>query len=94
MDSFIGTWNNYTVVFDRVAGELKLSVNFGEFITTSIPTTLADEIYQGLGSLMIGQDGSGAYRGGKMSAVIDDFMLFDRALTQDELTELVASFEK
>ena len=83
-------WNHYTLVFDRDAREMRVSVNFGEFATCALPAELVNAPYEGTGSLVIGQDATGHYDHGSMTCIVDDFMVFDRALTQAELAELNA----
>lgn len=80
-------WNHYTLVFDREAREMRVSVNFGAFSTSVIPAELVNAPYEGTGSLVIGQDATGHYGYGSMTCVVDDFMVFDRALTQADLAE-------
>ena len=40
---------------------MKVSINFGEFETVSIPAELVNAPYEGLGALVIGQDATGNY---------------------------------
>lgn len=39
-----------------------------------------------------GQDATGHYAHGSMTCVVDEFMVFDKALTQADMTALGASF--
>ncbi|MBE6652101.1 MAG: hypothetical protein E7610_01645 [Ruminococcaceae bacterium] len=84
----IGNWVHYTLVIDRTARQMKVSYNFGEFHTVSIPAELVNAPYEGLGALVIGQDGTGHYGHGSMTCVVDELMVFDRALTQADLQAL------
>jgi hypothetical protein len=79
-----------TLVFDRDAREMRVSVNFGEFTTSALPAELVNAPYEGTGMLVLGQDTTGHYAHGSMICVVDDFMVFDRALTQSDLAELSA----
>ena len=88
----LNEWNHYTLVFDRDAREIRVSVNFGTFTTATLPNKLVNAPYEGDGQLVIGQDISGCYSGGSMTCVMDDFMVFDRALTQADLTALAQDF--
>ena len=72
---------------------MKVSINFGEFETVSIPAELVNAPYEGLGALVIGQDATGNYPQGSMTCVVDEFMVFEKALTQDEVTDLGESFK-
>ncbi len=89
---FLNSWIHYTFVVDRTARQLKVSINFGEFQTVAIPAELVNSSYKGLGALVIGQDGTGNYGNGSMTCLVDEFMVFDRALTETELTELEARY--
>jgi hypothetical protein len=86
----LNEWNHYTLVFDRDAREMRVSVNFGEFTTSALPAELVNAPYEGTGMLVLGQDTTGHYAHGSMICVVDDFMVFDRALTQSDLAELSA----
>jgi hypothetical protein len=80
------------MVVDRTAHEMKISINFGEFETVTIPAELVNSPYEGLGALVIGQDATGKYPQGSMTCVVDEFMVFEKALSQAEVTALGASF--
>jgi hypothetical protein len=84
----ISGWNHYTLVFDRDAREMRVSVNFGAFTVSTIPNELVNAPYLGEGALFVGQDATGAYGHGSMTCVMDDLMVFDHALTQAELAQL------
>ena len=88
---FLNTWVHYTFVVDRDARQLKVSINFGRFYTVDFPATLVNAPFEGLGTLAIGQDATGTY-GSSMTCIVDEFMVFDHALTQDELTALAQSY--
>jgi hypothetical protein len=85
----VGDWNHYTLVIDRDNRQIRVSINGGEFVTSDIPAQLVNAPYLGKGSLYIGQDATGAYGSGSMTCVMDELMVFDRALTQAELTALL-----
>lgn len=91
-ENFLNEWVHYTFVVDRIAGEMKISINFGEFITETIPDKLINAPFAGEGALFIGQDATGDYEYGEMTAVVDDLMIFDHALTQENLAELAALY--
>ena len=92
--AFLNEWVHYTFVVDRMAGEMKVSINFGEFTTTAIPASLFGAPYEGEGALFIGQDATGNYQHGKMSVTVDDLMVFDHALTAEDLVKLAESYGK
>lgn len=91
-DVNVNDWNHYTLVIDREAREIRVSVNFGDFTVTTIKNELVNAPYPGLGALTVGQDATGAYGYGSMTCVMDDLMVFDRALTQADLTTLGDSY--
>ena len=93
-EDFPDTWVHYTFTVDRTAQTMKVSYNFGEYHTVTIPAELVNAPYEGAGALIIGQDSTGKYTYGSMTCAVDDFMLFDRALTEDELTELSTRYGK
>ena len=88
---FMNEWVHYTLVVDRDARQMKVSINFGQFYTVNIPTELVNAPYEGLGVLAIGQDATGAY-GSTMTCVVDEFMVFNRALTEADLAALAQSY--
>lgn len=88
----IGNWVHYTLVIDRTARQMKVSYNFGEFHTVAIPAELVNAPYEGLGALVVGQDGTGHYGNGSMTCVADELMVFDRALTEEDLAALAEQY--
>ncbi len=80
-------WMHVVFVMDREAGKIYLSFDFGEFLTFDIPEELKDTSADALSVLNIGQDGTGSYKN-KARATVDEFILFDGALTQDNVTAL------
>lgn len=85
-------WIYVVFVFDRENGEIRLSLDFEEFIVVNLGQTLknasADTEYN---VLNIGQDGTGSYPS-KLSATMDEFMLFSSALDQDDVNSLAKYF--
>ena len=92
--AFLNEWVHYTFVVDRLAGEMKVSINFGEFTSTAIPASLFGAPYEGEGALFIGQDATGSYEHGRMSVTVDEFMVFDHALTAEDLVKLAENYGK
>ena len=90
----LNEWVHYTLVVDRMAGEMKVSINFGAFKTVSIPANLINAPYGGEGALFIGQDATGNYQHGKMTVTVDEFMVFDHALNSEDLSKLAESYGK
>lgn len=86
-------WMHITLVVDRQAGEVKISVDFGAFQTMAIPEELKDISLDAFTTLNIGQDGTGSYSAAT-SATVDEFMLFDGVLTGGDLAKLAEYYGK
>ena len=86
-------WMHLTLVVDREAGEVKISTDFGPFQTLAIPETLKDASLDAYDVLNIGQDGTGTYSA-PLSAIVDEFMIFDGALTDADLAKLAEYYGK
>ena len=80
-------WMHITLVVDRENGVVRMAYDFGTLIPTDIPASLLDDSWNGLSQLCIGSDGTGAYKY-KLSATVDEFMLFDGALDEEDLAAL------
>lgn len=80
-------WMHLTLVMDRVAGQIRISVDFGEFVTIAMPASIKDASADAFGVLNIGQDGTGNYSA-KLTATIDEFMIFDCAFEQKDVSAL------
>ena len=72
---------------DREAGVVKLSYDFDEFQTLTLPNNLKDTSFDAFEVLNIGQDGTGNYSA-SCTATVDEFMLFDGVLSEEDLTAL------
>ncbi len=84
-------WVHLALVVDREAGEVRFAYDFGSFVTVKIPDELKDSTLNAFRNLNIGQDGTCKYSQ-KLSAVLDDFILLDGAMTQEDLTALAAHY--
>jgi len=84
-------WVHLALAVDREAGEIRFAYDFGEFITAKIPDALKDSHFNSFRNLNIGQDGTGKYSA-QLSAVLDDFLLLDGAMTQEDLTALAEHY--
>lgn len=83
---FAQGWMHVLLVVDRTAGEIRFCYDFGEMQTSKIPASLQDADFGAFDCLNIGQDGTGMM--GSLPAAIDEFMLFDGALTQSDVAKL------
>lgn len=80
-------WMHIVTVFDRENGEVRISRDFEEFWVFALPDSLKDDPANESTVLCIGQDATGNYKN-KMIATVDEFMVFDGALTQDDVYRL------
>ncbi|MBE6653787.1 MAG: hypothetical protein E7610_10300 [Ruminococcaceae bacterium] len=86
-------WMHVTLVVDRTAGTVMIAVDFGEFNTLTLPSYLQDISFDSFDHLTIGQDATGTYDA-SLTASLDEFMIFDGALTEAELAQLAAYYGK
>ena len=86
-------WMHVTLVVDRTAGTVMIAVDFGEFNTLTLPSNLQDISFDSFDHLTIGQDATGTYDA-SLTASLDEFMIFDGALTEAELAQLAAYYGK
>ncbi|MBS6475094.1 MAG: LamG domain-containing protein [Clostridiales bacterium] len=86
-------WVHVTLVVDRTAGEIKIAFDFGSFTTMPLPETMKDASFNAYDVLNIGQDGTGSYSA-DLTATVDEFMIFDGALTAEDLKALAAYYGK
>ena len=75
------------LVVDREAGVIRVSIDFGEFVNIPMTDAMKAASADAFGVLNIGQDGTGTYPA-KLTATVDEFMMFDGALTQEEVARL------
>lgn len=85
-------WMNVILIVDRDANVVKMAVDFGDFTTMTIPEAFKDMSFDSYDVLNIGNDGTGKYR--PLFASIDEFMMFDGALTEAEVASLAAYYGK
>ena len=89
---FTGGWVHAALTVDREAGEVRCAFDFGKPEIVKIPEKFADADF-GCGDcegVRIGQDATGKYA--PLSAVLDDFVLVDGALTADDLEKMKAFY--
>lgn len=80
-------WMHLVLVFDRAAGQVRVSVDFGSFVTIAIPTSMKNLSANAYNVLNIGQDGTGNYSA-NLNATVDEFMIFEDAMTQENVAAL------
>jgi hypothetical protein len=86
-------WMHLILVVDRERGEIRVSIDFGEFITFAMSDAMKAASADALDVLNIGQDGTGNYSA-KLDAVVDEFMIIDGAMTQEEVALLSAYYSQ
>ena len=82
-----------TLVVDRAAGEIRIALDFGAFQVFAMPESLKASSFDAYDVLNIGQDGTGAYSS-PLSGTVDEFMIFDGALTAEDLAKLATYYGK
>ena len=90
---FRGGWVHVAAALDREAGELRMAADFGSTghkVREEIPEEMRNASFAGVGTLNVGQDGTGHYR--SLSAELDDFILLDGALTEEDLGKLASYY--
>ncbi|MBE6617810.1 MAG: hypothetical protein E7627_07740 [Ruminococcaceae bacterium] len=80
-------WVHVVLVVDRTTNTVKFCYDFGALQSSSIPTNLKSSSFKGISGIMVGQDGTGEYNP-LTSTVIDEVIVFNGALTQDDVTAL------
>ena len=81
------------LIVDRDSGKVHLSYDFGDFITAEIPEALKNSSFDGIGSLHLGQDGTGTYSC-DLPATVDELMIFGGALSEGEIAALAEYYGK
>ncbi|MBE6540854.1 MAG: hypothetical protein E7672_00180 [Ruminococcaceae bacterium] len=84
---FYDGWIHVTLVVNREANIIRYSYDFGNFTNVRIPQELRNSSFDGYSDLNIGRDGTGSYAS-RLSAVLDDIIIFDGVLTSDDLKSL------
>lgn len=86
-------WVNVILVVDRQNNTIRLCCDFGTQSTVVIPDILKNVSLDAFSDINIGQDGTGKY-GYSMPASIDELMIFDYALTRDDIGKLADYYGK
>ncbi len=86
-------WMYVLTVVDRENDEVRISIDFGNFVTLKFPEALKDTSANAFDVLNIGQDGTGVYSA-RLAATIDEFMLFDGAFDSDDVGKLKEYYGK
>jgi hypothetical protein len=84
-------WMHLVLVVDREANEVRISTDFGNTDVTPIPASLQDASLDAFGHMNIANDGAGT-DSIRLFASFDEFMVFDAALTQEDIDQLAAYY--
>ena len=84
-------WVHVLLIVDREAALVKIVYDFSIVDSIPIPDTLIDDSFDSFPVLNIGEDGTGRL-GLKLSAILDEFILIDGALTDAEIAALAEHY--
>lgn len=84
-----GTWHMFSASVDRVNGIVNMYID-GVNVASGDLSAYAGQAFTAL-STMIGNDGTGSYADAAPNEDIDDFMLFNKALSEAEVQALYGS---
>ena len=84
-------WVHVLLIVDREAGEVKIIYDFSIIDSMPIPDSLINDSFDSFPVLNIGEDGTGSL-GLKLSAILDEFVLIDGALTDAEIAALAEHY--
>ena len=84
-------WVYVILSVSRDRDEIRFSYDFGPFEKAAVPAALKEVSFKAYKSLNIGQDGTGKY-GQRLSAVLDEFLIVDGALTDSDVAALKARY--
>lgn len=87
----LGRWMHLLVVVDREAGEIRVSFDFGDFVSASLGSKNASTPLDGAYDLVIGQDGTTSYKDNGnvyLKGYVDDFIIFSGAFDEGDLKAL------
>lgn len=85
-ENFYEGWMHVVLSVDRDAGKVGICYDFGDLVETDIASALLKTTFDSGLPLNIGQDGLAARA--SIPAVMDEFMLFDAALTNEDVQAL------
>ena len=70
---------------------MRTSIDFGEFSVTKIPEALQNASLDAFGHMNVANDGAGN-DSIRLFASLDEFMVFDAALTQEDINQLASYY--
>ena len=84
-------WVHVLLIVDREAAQVKIIYDFSIIDSMPIPDSLSKDSFDSFPVLNIGEDGTGRL-GLKLSAILDEFILIDGALTDSEIAALAEHY--
>ncbi len=84
-DDFLNGWMPVIFVVDRSNSTVGISIDFSPLVT--YPLDFSGDAFNGIGGIIFGQDGTGKYPV-KLPAVMDELIIFGRALTAEDIGDL------
>ena len=83
---YSGGWVHAVIVIDRENHEVRCAFDFGRFQRVQIPEKFRDEAFGAADHVYFGQDATLKYV--PLTAVLDDFVLIDGALTEEDVAQM------
>ncbi len=80
-------WVHAIISFDRKSNTVSFCYDFEKLTTDKIPDELKEVIFESNGAVNIGQDITGKYKS-SLSAVLDEVIIIDDAVSQDDVSAL------
>ena len=85
-------WMHLTLVVDRDRNEIRVYYDFTDPYVLKMPASFEEASFNSFDGLNIGQDGTGHLGLTLEETLLDEFMLFDAALTSEEVRQLGAYY--
>ncbi len=87
---FYEGWTHVMLTVDRENNKIGIGFDFYDFAECDIPESMADAVVNSAYPFYLGQDSTRAHY--DLPALIDEFMIFDGAMTKDEARSLAAYY--
>ena len=87
---FYEGWTHVMLTVDRENNKIGIGFDFYDFAECDIPEAMADAVVSGAYPFYLGQDSTRAHY--ELPALIDEFMIFDGAMTREEARSLAAYY--
>ncbi len=87
-DNYRNGWVHVDLIVDRDAGTVSICYDFSETETISLPDSMKDISFNGkIRGIVFGEDGSASYYL-RLPATLDDIIIFNKALTNEDIATL------